>query len=321
MADIATAKKTLDALKKAHNSGDAVKAASLLGTLKVRARNARCAARSFAGAQIWRFHGRDARERRPRTKATDPILEPSRTPTSLFSTTQIAVSSFPALPPVFEQTKTAADELSIARDTFEMAVLHAVTSGNEAAAERDHAQLRPFYVDCRGLMPDSKLEPLITGLNLTRLLVQNRIAEFHVELETVPAHVADSAHVAHAVALESDLMEGAYGKILQASMTPDALPAKEYAAFMASLALTVREEIAACIEKAYESVDAAAAARLMGCAPADVAAVASKRGWRGDGNGGFLFAEEKKAPSAEDIPAHELINQTLMYAKEMERIV
>ena len=68
MADIATAKKTLDALKKAHNSGDAVKAASLLGTLKVRARNARCAARSFAGAQIWRFHGRDARERRPRTR-------------------------------------------------------------------------------------------------------------------------------------------------------------------------------------------------------------------------------------------------------------
>ena len=47
----------------------------------------------------------------------------------------------------------------------------------------------------------------------------------------------------------------------------------------------------------------------------------SKRGWRGDGVGGFLFAEEKKAPSAEDIPAHELINQTLMYAKEMERIV
>jgi hypothetical protein len=45
MADIATAKKTLDALKKAHNSGDAVKAASLLGTLKVRARNTRRSAK------------------------------------------------------------------------------------------------------------------------------------------------------------------------------------------------------------------------------------------------------------------------------------
>ena len=122
---------------------------------------------------------------------------------------------------MFEQTKTAADELAIARETFETAVLHAVTSGNEAAAERDHAQLRPFYVDCRGLLKDSPLEPLITGLNLTRLLVQNRIAEFHVELETVPARVADSTHVAHAAALESDLMEGAYGKILASASTPD----------------------------------------------------------------------------------------------------
>jgi|TARA_B110000977_G_scaffold82558_1_gene110326 hypothetical protein len=38
MAEIATAKKTLDALKKAHKSGDATKTASLLGTLKVRTR-------------------------------------------------------------------------------------------------------------------------------------------------------------------------------------------------------------------------------------------------------------------------------------------
>ena len=47
MADIATAKKTLDALKKAHKSGDATKTASLLGTLKVRARNTRCSAPRF----------------------------------------------------------------------------------------------------------------------------------------------------------------------------------------------------------------------------------------------------------------------------------
>ena len=58
-----------------------------------------------------------------------------------------------------------------------------------------------------------------------------------------------------------------------------------------------------------------------GCAPTEVAAVAARRGWRSDGAGGFAFGEEKKAPSAKDIPAHELINQTLMYAKELERIV
>ena len=56
MADIATAKKTLDALRKAHKSGDAAKTASLLGTLKVRARNTRRSAKF--GAQIWRFQRR-----------------------------------------------------------------------------------------------------------------------------------------------------------------------------------------------------------------------------------------------------------------------
>ena len=39
-------------------------------------------------------------------------------------------------------------------------------------------------------LKDSPLEPLITGLNLTRLLVQNRIAEFHCSSETLLAAFA-----------------------------------------------------------------------------------------------------------------------------------
>ena len=35
----------------------------------------------------------------------------------------------------------------------------------------------------------SKQQNLITGLNLLRLLVQNRIAEFHTELELIPQQV------------------------------------------------------------------------------------------------------------------------------------
>ena len=47
---------------------------------------------------------------------------------------------------------------------------------------------------------------------------------------------------------------------------------------------------------------------------------AAARKWRQDQNG-YLFGEEKKPPSVNDIPANELMNQTLMYAKELERIV
>jgi hypothetical protein len=61
MADIATAKKTLDALRKAHKSGDAAKTASLLGTLKVRARNTRRSAK-FRCPDL-ALPGRDVRSR------------------------------------------------------------------------------------------------------------------------------------------------------------------------------------------------------------------------------------------------------------------
>lgn len=46
---------------------------------------------------------------------------------------------------------------------------------------------------CRGLLQPSKQQNLITGLNLLRLLVQNRIAEFHTELELIPQEVG-AAH-------------------------------------------------------------------------------------------------------------------------------
>ena len=48
----------------------------------------------------------------------------------------------------------------------------------------------------RSLMPPSQQEDILTGLNLLRLLVQNRIAEFHTELELIPPQVDanDSPH-------------------------------------------------------------------------------------------------------------------------------
>ena len=49
---------------------------------------------------------------------------------------------------------------------------------------------------------------------------------------------------------------------------------------------------------------------------------ANERGWvkRGDGTA-FVFREETAPPNAKDIPSMQLINQTLLYAKELERIV
>ena len=85
---------------------------------------------------------------------------------------------------------------------------------DEAGFERHAAQAKAAYDACKRMegkpIERSDNESLIVGLNLLRLLVQNRIAEFHTELELIPNEGHDDRHVAFCLDLESSLMEGAY---------------------------------------------------------------------------------------------------------------
>lgn len=77
-------------------------------------------------------------------------------------------------------------------------MLLSVRSGDEAAFERNYAQLRVYYGDARGAagLAPSGQEASLTGLNLLRLLVQGRTAEFHTELEVVPPELLAAPEVA-----------------------------------------------------------------------------------------------------------------------------
>ena len=48
-----------------------------------------------------------------------------------------------------------------------------------------------------------------------RFLSQNRVAEFHTELERLPAkEVQNNVYIKHPVSLEQYIMEGSYNKVL-----------------------------------------------------------------------------------------------------------
>lgn len=119
-------------------------------------------------------------------------------------------------------------------------------------------------------LPPSKREYPIRGLNLIRLLTQNRIADFHTTLESLDAEViAENPFIKHPVNLERWLMEGSYSKVWNAR---EEAPAEEYKFFVDSLMGTIRylqysfsllnkmlktmhrNEIASCEEVAYESL-------------------------------------------------------------------
>ncbi|KAJ9549740.1 hypothetical protein OSB04_022283, partial [Centaurea solstitialis] len=162
----------------------------------------------------------------------------------LLSQLKILLIEFKSLPPLFEETPNAIQELTLARDIYEHAVVLSVKMEDQDAFERDFFQLKPYYTDAGSRLTQSPQEYPILGLNLLRLLVQNRIAEFHTELELLSASALENPCIKHAVELEQSFMEGAYNRV----------PHETYVYFMDLLARTVRDEIAGCSEKAYDSL-------------------------------------------------------------------
>ena len=80
----------------------------------------------------------------------------------------------------------------------------------------------------------------IRGLNLIRLLTQNRIADFHTTLESLPLpadSLASNPYISHPINLERWLMEGSYSKVWNAR---EEAPAEEYKFFVDSLMGTIR---------------------------------------------------------------------------------
>ncbi|WCJ26550.1 hypothetical protein M5689_008358 [Euphorbia peplus] len=240
--------------------------------------------------------------------------------TDQLSSLKVLLTAFKSLPPLFEQTPNAIQELTLARDIYEHAVLLSVQIGDQDAFERDFFQLKPYYTDARENLAPSSQEHVILGLNLLRLLVQNRIAEFHTELELLPPNALESPCIKHAVELEQSFMEGAYNRVLSAKQT---VPHKAYDYFMDLLAKTVRDEIAGCSEKAYDYLSLSDARQMLLYSSDNELLQYIKEEhpeWEIK-NGQVIFQKAKEFAPCKEIPSLQLINQTLSYARELERIV
>ncbi|XP_783742.2 26S proteasome non-ATPase regulatory subunit 8 [Strongylocentrotus purpuratus] len=209
-------------------------------------------------------------------------------------------------------------ELLIAREVLEIGVKWSVSKRDVQSFERYIAQLKPYYFDFRESMPVSPYRYELLGLNLLRLLSQNRLAEFHTELELLPAKdLQSNIYIKHPVSIEQYLMEGSYNKVFLAKGN---VPADSYRVFMDILLETIRKEIAACVEKAYTKISFQEGARLLFLSSLpEVKAFAKERGWELGSDNCFQFQEEKKTDDA--IPSYELALQAIDYAKELEMIV
>lgn len=235
---------------------------------------------------------------------------------SILSKLKIALLELSFLPT--SETKPNKRELIIARDILEIGVQWSVLKGDIESFQRYMAQLKPYYFDYREELPESSYKYQLLGLNLLRLLAQNRLAEFHTELELLPTkEIQSNIYIKHPVSMEQYLMEGNYNKVFLAKGN---VPAESYNFFIDILLLTIRDEIAGCAEKAYDKIALNEAARILFFSkPQELNTYAEKRGWK-TVDSHFVFTKEVKK-TVDDIPSHSLALQAIEYARELEMIV
>jgi len=212
----------------------------------------------------------------------------------------------------------SAADVAAAISALETFIVHSVKSKDDEAFGRYFAQLRSYYARTT---PDATPDqPKVLGLNLLRLLVDNRLAEFHSELELIPEQFVDSPHVGFPVQLERSLMEGLYKKVLQARQHfPDPL----FSEYLAPLEDAVRYEISQCAAASYRSLQLDAAVKLFNFSSHEdlLDYCEDFEDWKVE-DGRIQFPEKKEAQvSRDDIPSRRTIGEVLAFASRLEQIV
>nr|CAB3504667.1 unnamed protein product [Digitaria exilis] len=176
----------------------------------------------------------------------------------------------------------------------------------------------------------SPYEYQFLGLNLLRLLPENRISEFHTELEHLPLEALNHPCIKYAVELEQSFMEGTYKQLANFCQ---AVPNETYVYLMDRIAESVRDEIVDCSVEAYDYLPVSVAKKML--------MFTSYREFFEYISEVHLFLKESSAfeqpeweikncsihfhmakpKSHMDLSSFKLIKQALSYAQELEQIV
>jgi 26S proteasome regulatory subunit N12 len=130
-------------------------------------------------------------------------LPPQLTRLKLLLTTQSLLTPTPSTPPHL---------LTLSRTVFEIGAYTSILLKDKQSFVHYISYLHDFYALNQGGPHEAEL----TGLNLLRLLAENKIAGFHTQLEILAEGIRESGPVLFARGLEEWVMEGAYNRVWKA---------------------------------------------------------------------------------------------------------
>jgi len=221
-----------------------------------------------------------------------------------------------SLPPLCIESPTAEAERAMARDVLEHAVLLSVRQGDKGSFQRHLSSLRPYYTKN---LPTSDSQNTILGLNLLYLLVENRLSDFHSELELMSEEQQAHPAITFCTKLDRHLVMGSYDQVMAAAAQP---PVEHYSFFLTSLLKTVRVNIGECAAASYNTLSLEAATKILMFSSGQETINFVQENypdWTCTNN--VFSLKAAAAHRSDEIPSLKLISQNLTYATELERIV
>jgi 26S proteasome regulatory subunit N12 len=250
-------------------------------------------------------------------KSSHNLQEISR----LLQQMKVVVLELSYLPIDSGEAERDARPLVIARDMLEIGAFWSIEAGEMSQFEYYMAQLKTYYFDYASVMEkfESVFMATLLGLNLMYLLSENRLAEFHAELERLPpSYIETNVYIIYPVKLEQNLMEGSYQKIF---MLKESIPDPYYQFFVNKLLSAIKDEIASCAEVAYRHLSLEEVRDVLQLSSLDEALqYTTARKWTMEGSN-FVFRQVSEQVDGVTAQSSSLLTQSLNYAKELEKIV
>jgi len=225
-------------------------------------------------------------------------------------------------------------ELELARELLELGARASVAkmavnkSDESEDFDRYLAQLKHYYFDLKMQNPSNYMYEML-GMNLLKLLSQNRIMEFHLELELFihsnTAQGLNDPYIKKAVEMEQYLTEGRYNKIL-ALLTANeeqskaaGLKSSGFRHFIERVIENSREVIADVMEKAYDRLEKKFALEALYTKEDLLVKFAQDRNWV-IGPDNYVYFPKTDLDN-EILPSYQLVQDGLQYAKNLDTII
>eukprot|EP00484_Ammonia_sp_Unknown_P023899 CAMPEP_0197037526 /NCGR_PEP_ID=MMETSP1384-20130603/14714_1 /TAXON_ID=29189 /ORGANISM="Ammonia sp." /LENGTH=254 /DNA_ID=CAMNT_0042467839 /DNA_START=49 /DNA_END=813 /DNA_ORIENTATION=+ len=143
-----------------------------------------------------------------------------------------------------------AQDLQAAMEGLEIGAQIAINTRDLQMFDRVITQLKQYYL-MENIGKLSKQRQHLMGLYLMYLLTENRLGDFHVEIELLSFADLDSEFIKFPMEIEQSMMEGSYQKIIDAKSKP---PNKTYTILLNKLSETVRSEISKSLQAVHSKM-------------------------------------------------------------------